>query len=120
MFCSKCGTKALDGAEFCQKCGAKLIVDASVIQSTPETHSNSAFRLGGTPAEVSPRKQSRKMPIIFGFVAMAVLVVIFIAINWDGKIDYEASVRAHTPFADSQGLPYTYGEVFDKYIPDAK
>ena len=25
MFCSKCGTKAIDGAVFCQKCGAKLI-----------------------------------------------------------------------------------------------
>lgn len=27
MYCSKCGTKAIDGAAFCQKCGAKLIPD---------------------------------------------------------------------------------------------
>lgn len=27
MFCSKCGTKALDSAVFCQKCGEKLILD---------------------------------------------------------------------------------------------
>jgi len=25
MFCPKCGTQVIDGAEFCQKCGAKLI-----------------------------------------------------------------------------------------------
>lgn len=25
MYCSKCGTKAIEGAAFCQKCGAKLI-----------------------------------------------------------------------------------------------
>lgn len=25
MYCSKCGTKAIEGAVFCQKCGAKLI-----------------------------------------------------------------------------------------------
>lgn len=27
MYCSKCGTKAIDGALFCQKCGAKLVRD---------------------------------------------------------------------------------------------
>ena len=25
MYCSKCGTKAIEGAVFCRKCGAKLI-----------------------------------------------------------------------------------------------
>lgn len=28
MYCSKCGTKAIDGALFCQKCGAKLVRDS--------------------------------------------------------------------------------------------
>lgn len=28
MFCSKCGTKAIDGARFCQKCGAILLKDS--------------------------------------------------------------------------------------------
>ena len=27
VFCHKCGTKAIEGAQFCQKCGAKLIND---------------------------------------------------------------------------------------------
>lgn len=30
MFCSKCGTKAIEGAAFCQNCGAKLQTDTSV------------------------------------------------------------------------------------------
>ena len=32
MFCSKCGSKALDEADFCSKCGAKLIKDESIQQ----------------------------------------------------------------------------------------
>jgi len=32
MFCPKCGTKAIEGADFCQKCGAKLIKDAPITQ----------------------------------------------------------------------------------------
>lgn len=36
MFCSKCGTKAIDGADFCQKCGARLVKDDSV-SPVPET-----------------------------------------------------------------------------------
>lgn len=137
MFCTKCGTKALDGALFCQKCGAKLIVDTSAAQTVPEalavqpmsevpaaqtvakTPDNSARQSGSVPAE-APKKKSGKLPIILAVVVLVVLAVILIARNWEGKIDYEASVRAHRPFADSQGLPYTYGEVLDKYFPDAK
>lgn len=37
MFCPKCGTKALDGAEFCQKCGAKLILDTEGNQHPIDT-----------------------------------------------------------------------------------
>lgn len=32
MFCSKCGTEAIEGAAFCQKCGAKLLTDGAVQQ----------------------------------------------------------------------------------------
>lgn len=34
MFCSKCGSKSLEGAGFCQKCGAKLMADEAVSQTT--------------------------------------------------------------------------------------
>ena len=34
MFCQKCGSKTIDGAEFCQKCGARLIKnDAETTQN---------------------------------------------------------------------------------------
>lgn len=118
MFCSKCGTKALDGALFCQKCGAKLIVDTSAAQTVPEapavqpmsevpaaqtvakTPDNSARQSGPVPAE-APKKKSGKLPIILAVVVLVVLAVILIARNWEGEIDYEASVRAHKPFANS-------------------
>lgn len=34
MFCSKCGSKSLEGAEFCQKCGARLMADEAISQTT--------------------------------------------------------------------------------------
>lgn len=120
MFCSKCGTKVVDGARFCQKCGAKLILDEPVAQPAAESSANSANQTVSIPKEASVKENSKKLPIIIGAAVLVVLAVIFIAMNWEGKTDYEATVRAHAPFANSQGLPYTYGEVFDKYIPDAK
>lgn len=120
MFCPKCGTKALEGARFCQKCGAKLILDEPAAQSAAESSANSKNQSGGTPKEAPAKKKSKKLPIIIGIAVLVALVAIVIALNREGKTDYEATVKAHTPFANSQGLPYTYGEVFDKYIPNAK
>lgn len=120
MFCPKCGTKALDGAGFCQKCGAKLIVDDSAAHPAVESPANSTNPSASAPKEAPAKKKSKKLPIIIGVAVLVVLAVIFIAMNWEGKTDYEATVRAHAPFANSQGLPYTYGKVFDKYIPNAK
>lgn len=37
MFCSKCGTKVLDGAEFCQKCGARIVFEDTT-PHTPDAH----------------------------------------------------------------------------------
>lgn len=120
MFCPKCGTKAIDGAAFCQKCGAKLILDTPATQPVAESSANSANHSGSTPKEAPAKKKSKKLPIIIGVAVLVVLAVIFIAVNWEGKTDYEATVRAHAPFVNSQGLSYTYGEVFDKYIPNAR
>lgn len=116
MFCPKCGTKAIEGAEFCQKCGAKLITD-SAVQPTPISP---VQHIQSQSADLSAKKKSKKLPIILGAVVLVVAAIIFIVLNREDKIDYEANVRAYTPYANSQGLPYTCGEVFDKYIPDAK
>lgn len=40
MFCPKCGTKAIEGADFCQKCGARLIKNGP-IRSVPVESSGS-------------------------------------------------------------------------------
>ena len=43
MFCPKCGTKAIEGADFCQKCGAKLVKDESTKSVPAEVpYANSA------------------------------------------------------------------------------
>lgn len=133
MFCHKCGTKAIDGAMFCRNCGTKLFIDApdvqpevpagSAAQGRPEIRIVSEYKSAGDPAKEYPKKRAGRRPAVIGVACLAVLVVlavIFIAVNWEGSIDYEASVRAHKPFADNHGLPYTLGKVFDKYIPDAK
>ena len=49
-------------------------------------------------------------------IILSVIAVIFIALNWEGKVNYIATVKAHTPFAGGQGLPYTYEEVLNKYF----
>lgn len=120
MFCPKCGTKALDGATFCQKCGAKLTAGDTVQQAAASTSVQHTQTSNASP-DTPKKKKSKKLPIIIGAVALAIVAVIVIAMNWDGKIDYEATVRAHQPFV-SQGTSLTYGEVLDKYItpPDWK
>jgi hypothetical protein len=72
-------------------------------------------------AETSPsKKKSKKLPIIIAAVA-AVIVIIIIAASMGGgdRIDYVATVKAHQPFR-SQDMPYTYGDVFNKYIQSAE
>lgn len=55
MFCQKCGTQAVDGAEFCQKCGARLVTDSkSPSMSTPTP---------GVQAPVQPYPQQPGTPI---------------------------------------------------------
>ena len=47
MFCPKCGTKVLDGAEFCQKCGTKIVYEGTASKAQ-DTHT--AEPLPETPA----------------------------------------------------------------------
>lgn len=74
MFCPKCGTTILDGAEFCQKCGAKLNV---VQQKQAETVSQQV-QLGNAAVDVPKKKKSRKLPIILGasVIILALLVIL--------------------------------------------
>lgn len=130
MYCHKCGAKAIESAEFCQKCGAKLIVDIPVEQPVV-TAQNNQVQQSAADSRVDPvqqpvlapmnasGKRKSKLPIIIGIIGVIVVAAVLVALNWEGKADYEATVRAYTPYAESYGMPYTCGEVFEKYVPDA-
>lgn len=48
-----------------------------------------------------------------------VIIIIIAAPTGNSEMDYIGTAKAHTPFANSQGLPYTFDEVFGKYIKSA-
>lgn len=78
MFCPKCGTKALDGAEFCQKCGAKLIVDAPTEQSAATSRTNPSKQPNPSLTN-TPEKKKSKLPIILGAAAALIIILVIIA-----------------------------------------
>lgn len=142
MFCHKCGTQNPDDAGFCIKCGAKLITEDSQqavpapvtpqqsqatpasqqpIQPAPPQQPVPPVVPGTVPTApaMPPKKKSRKKFIVLGIVLLVVIIGIFIAVNWEGETDYIATVKAHMPFNKSQGLPYSYEEVFGKYLSNA-
>lgn len=125
MFCHKCGAEIEDGAVFCYKCGTKVVygdmerqvntpTPAEPVQQTKQPQQQAV--LGKMP----DKRKSVKLLIGLGVAVIAIIVTIIIAANWKGNINYVATVGAHTPFAASQGLPYTYGEVLNKYIVSPK
>lgn len=106
MFCSECGSQLSEDAKFCPECGAEI------------TSQNSVIKVGQVIQEnISKKKKVSKLPIIIG---AAILVVVVIVLNWNGKIDYVGTVAEHAPFADSQGLPYTFEEVLNQYLVSTK
>ena len=124
MFCSKCGSELPDGVKFCRKCGAKLInddIEQRVVASTPAEPEQQIQQQSQTVIlSMSTKKKSGKLLIGLGVAVIVAIVAIIIALKGNGKVDYVATVGAHTPFAASQGLPYTYGEVLNKYIVSPK
>ena len=53
MFCSKCGSKALEGSVFCQKCGVKLTINESEQSTIAESNSSDKHK----PIESTPQKE---------------------------------------------------------------
>lgn len=100
MFCNECGSPLSEDAMFCPECGAEV------------TSENAASKTGKIIQE-NILKKIGKLPVIIG---AAILVVAIIALNWNGKVDYVDTVAKHTPFAKTEGLPYTYEEVLNRYL----
>ncbi len=68
MFCSKCGTKAIDGAAFCQKCGAKLIQgnrDDEKSVSVLKQESEETTILAAKKASMSEQKSVKEEESLF-------------------------------------------------------
>ncbi len=114
MFCIKCGTQIPDDAVFCPRCGAKQPGDAASNVEAPRSAAPEV-------QAASEKKKSKKKPLIIGSVILAlVAVIVVIAASLGGGTDYEATVRAYTPFKKSQSITFTCGEIFDKYLQDVK
>ena len=144
MYCHNCGQQLPEDALFCPVCGTKVArkgegpespASSSPVASTsvpvasdapvPENVPATAVppQVSGTPGSPKPAKKKSKMGVKVGILSaigvVIVAAVIFVVLNWN-SVDYVASVKAFQPFYYSQGLPYTYGEVLDAYLPDAE
>lgn len=86
MFCGACGAKNPDGAAFCQSCGAPLREMRA--EAVPQ---------GGSAADSIQSSQRNKM-IGIAAVAVAAIVVVFLAFNLLGGRGYESTV---TKFLDA-------------------
>ncbi len=145
MYCHNCGQQLPEDALFCPACGTKVTYgepasqDAAPVtpippgsaapssqQFFPENPSSTIPAPAGNPSagtpKPEPKKKAKRGVLIGGFSAAGVVlvaVVLFVVLNWK-SVDYVASVQAFQPFYHSQGLPYTYGEVLDKYVEESK
>lgn len=116
MFCPKCGNQLPDEAAFCPKCGFKL---SEIEFAEPTSSKTKKAKADSTASETPKKKKSKKLPLILGVVAVIIVVIILASIGGDGEIDYKATVRAYKPYAESQGISYTCGQVFDQYLSNA-
>lgn len=72
-FCTKCGTKVIEGTKFCQSCGTP------VEQAQVSPNSTTANPTVANPTTNLSNPKSNKNPIILGAVALvAVLLLVFI------------------------------------------
>ena len=71
------------------------------------------------PLKTSRSKTVARILKILGAVVVAVAFTVIVVLANKPEIDYIATVKAHTPYADSLDLPYTYEEVLDYYISNA-
>lgn len=126
MICKRCGTEFAEGI-FCPKCGTnnkEMKADTKIPiednQSEPKDDNlfvdSAKIQMQGTLGNMTKKATPKKLLIILGVAVLFIIAVVFIAVNWTGKVDYVATVKAHKPFAVSQGLPYTYGEVIGQYF----
>lgn len=142
-FCVKCGAKLVtdnpgpekvapppsNAAGSAQSVGAPDAADNSGQQTPPQPTNQGAPPVQQWSAQPqqpyavqqAPIKKKSKAPFIaIGAIVLVIAAILFVVFNWNGGVDYIATVKAIKPFVDDYELPYTYGEVLDKYISNAK
>lgn len=113
MICKKCGIEFAEGI-FCPECGTKNEETETGTKTWGDDKSRQK-NVSASPKQIRDQKHdvSESMPkktvpkklfIMLGTAVLAVIAVIIIAVNWEGKVDYIATVKVHTPFAVSQVL----------------
>ena len=123
MFCQKCGAKLDDDARFCTTCGAKIsaaggepVQPAQMSPAAGQIQQQTPYVWTGQAVQ-QPKKKKRKAPFLIGGVVLVLAVALLYAVIGGGsEIDYVRTVQEYTPFAESQGLPYTLQEVMDEYF----
>lgn len=116
MFCPKCGMKSVDGGVFCQKCGARLVIDEARQSDSAATLSGQEYtKAPNNTVNVTKKGKKGKILILLGMVVLAVLAIV-ITSGMSEEVDYVATVKGQKPLKETQGLDFTYGDVFDKYM----
>jgi len=81
MFCHKCGTKCLEGAEFCSKCGTKMTSETVSPQDTPPSAETRMKHNIGTSDNSTKRIKSswaNTLAGVLGSVGVIALVAAFL------------------------------------------
>ena len=110
MFCHKCGSKSIDGAEFCQKCGAKLINNGTAKSAAEDIRYDTVPNQGAVPVdavsasgnsinvnaqnEKPAKKKSKKRFFIIGAIIL-VIIIIIAASSGNSEMDYIKTVKAY-------------------------
>lgn len=138
MFCRKCGIRLTEEAEFCHKCGTKIYqfneqADKNGTDFDVEEQSEQeelgydyepTFESGESEENIiNPVKQKRKPTAIILIVVIAIVllaIVGFFAVKLFTEDEpYIKSVKEWVPL-DNYGFNYTCGEIFERYLDDAK
>lgn len=122
MYCHKCGNELPEQAGFCPVCGTKVDIgkeETAAEKLTEQVPHHDAIPQAPS-AEKPVRKKSRK-GLVIGLLATLLVVVagVFITMSWN-RMDYVVATKSYYPFAVSLNLPYTCGEVLDKYLVSAQ
>lgn len=130
MFCQKCGSKAIEGAEFCQKCGTRLIKsDTETTQSANmptksepvAEKASEPFKGTASVTKVTPnecvteekpiKKKSKNTPLLIVVLVVLVLLLACIIVAGSSSSSLTESSEADTAGSYEAGTDLTVSEI---------